>query len=448
MRFHVHVPALLLAAVVLGGPAKTKAADYDGRAVLAARQKIRTELATAVADGHLSRLDQYRILLEAREVLPPEDLPGLERTLNRLASAQQPSGPAHQRLLIADRAAGEETVAPGTPTPMPATKSQPPDGTMVSESPFVEEQPGDVSEMPMEEGMVEQGRHRGRLGLLSLRDEKTDEERSLNFEFTTAVEAFKGPLDFADFNGNFGFELGVNGAVPLLPRMGLGLQAGANVVLSDFHGFEVYDYGPNAVGSRTQEFTSVGLFQRVPWRDGSLAWGFTYDWLFDHYYDNFTFTQWRIKLAWEANPWNEFGGWATLRERGDTGAIDSQIIGTFSNLHFRPLEQGNWYWRHTWCNEVSLTGRLGFAQFPGAVITGVDGKVPISPRLALTSSFAYVIPSGKGVAAAALPGAAEFWNVSMGLEFVPGGFRRCSPNRFAPLLPVADNGTMMIKEHP
>jgi hypothetical protein len=451
MRFHVYVPALLLAAVVLGGPANTKAADRDDRAVLAARQRIRTELATAVADGHLSRLDQYRILLDAREVLPPEDLPGLERTLNRLASAQQPSGPGGQRLLIADKATGEETVAPGTLTPLtpsPAAKSPAPDGTMVSESPFVEEQSGDVSEMSMDSGMVEQGRHRGRLDLLSLRDDKTDEDRSLNLEISTGVEAFKGPLDFADFNGNFGIELGVNGGVPLLPRMGLGLQAGANVVLSDFHGFEAYDYGNNPVGSRSQDFASAGLFQRVPWRDGTLAWGFTYDWLSDHYYHDFVFTQWRVKLAWEVNRWNELGAWAALRDRGDTGSIDSQIIGTFDNLHFRPLEQYNWYWRHTWCNEVSLTGRLGFAQFPGAVITGVEGKVPISPRLALTSSFTYVMPSGGGVAEATLPGAAEFWNVSMGLEFVPGGFRRCSPSRFAPLLPVADNGTMMIKEVP
>ena len=214
MRFQLSVPALLLAAVVLAGPAETKAADYDGRAVLAARQKIRTELATAVAEGHLSRLDQYHILLEAREILPPEDLPGLESTLNRLASAQQPSGPAHQRLLIADRAAGEETVAPGTPIPMPATKSQPPDGTVVSESPFVEEQPGDACQMPMEEGMVEQGRHRGRLDLLSLRDEKTDEERSLYLEFSTAVDAFKGPLDFAGFNGNFGYDWGERRRTP------------------------------------------------------------------------------------------------------------------------------------------------------------------------------------------------------------------------------------------
>jgi hypothetical protein len=305
----------------------------------------------------------------------------------------------------------------------------------------VEEQPGDVSEMPLGDECGGSCPRCGRHGLGPLRDEGPDEDRWLDIEFNLGVEAFKGPMDVQDVNGNFGTILGLNGGVPLLPRTGLGFQAGANVVMSDYHGF-VY----NTQGSRSQDFISYGLFQRIPLRQGSLDWAFTNDWLFDHYYANFAFTQWRVKLAWEANPWNEFGGWATLRDRGDSATLGQET------LHFRPLEQGTWYWRHTWCNDVSLMARLGMAESPGAVVTGVDTRVPISPRLALTSSFTYVIPSSAGVNAAdalfGRGGAAEFWNLSMGLEFVPGGVRHCRTDRFAPVLPVADNGTMMIRGGP
>jgi hypothetical protein len=85
------------------------------------------------------------------------------------------------------------------------------------------------------------------------------------------------------------------------------------------------------------------------------------------------------------------------------------------------------------------------AQAPNSVIVGMDGLVPISPRLALTSTFSYISPSARG----GQPGQSqEIWNVAVGLEFALGGFRRCPANRFAPLLPVADNGTMAIREVP
>jgi hypothetical protein len=40
----------------------------------------------------------------------------------------------------------------------------------------------------------------------------------------------------------------------------------------------------------------------------------------------------------------------------------------------------------------------------------------------------------------------EIWNVSIGLEWVPGGFRRCGLDRFRPFIPVADNGSFAIRQ--
>ena len=58
------------------------------------RQKIREELSAALAKGYLTRMDQYRILLHAKDVLTPDDLHGLEQTLNRIATraSSRPSG--------------------------------------------------------------------------------------------------------------------------------------------------------------------------------------------------------------------------------------------------------------------------------------------------------------------------------------------------------------------
>jgi hypothetical protein len=425
--------------MVLTAVAKTSGADYDARTILAGRQKIRTELATATEDGHLTRIDQYRILLHAREVLPPEDLPGLERTLDRLASAQEPSGLRSKRFFVGQIPTGAEVVPPGKPSASPDIKYQEPDGKVVPQSPFIEEQPGDVSEpCPDDEGPCGCPLRSGRFGGLRLQGDTPDGCRLLNLDFASSVEGFKGPMDLEDLNGDFGLGLGLNAGMPLFRRLGVGLQVGTKEILCDFKG-TVY----TGAGTRNQDFTSFGLFQRIPYGEGSLDWGFTYDWLFDSYYSAFTFTQWRVKLAWEMNPWNEVGGWAAIRERGDSANLnegENQLP-----VHFRPMSQGDFYWRHTWCNDVSLTGRLGLAQDPGEVVFGLDACVPLSPRLALTSSFTYILPNIPGGEAGQ---SAEVWNISMGLEFVPGGFGHGPAARFAPLMPVADNGSMAIRSVP
>ena len=36
--------------------------------------------------------------------------------------------------------------------------------------------------------------------------------------------------------------------------------------------------------------------------------------------------------------------------------------------------------------------------------------------------------------------------MTVGIEIVPSGFRRNAANRFTPLFPVADNGTLLLRE--
>jgi hypothetical protein len=222
--------------------------------------------------------------------------------------------------------------------------------------------------------------------------------------------------------------------VPVAPRMGVGLQGGISAVLSDFHGTPFTN-----AGSRTQEFVTVGLFDRLPFGCGkSLNWGFAYDWLQDDYFALLRFGQWRVKLAFEFSPWDEVGGWAAIPDHGDSGTFENPPS---DFLHFTPLAQGSVYWRHTWANEVSLTGRFGVAEEPGEFVFGADGRAPISRCLSLTGGFTYILPSARG----GLGGQSEeIWNVSVGLEFIPAG-NPCIRNRFSPLLPVADNGSFAVR---
>ena len=88
MRFVYCFLAALLLASGMGGVASAGTPDQDPRLAVLGRQKIREELSAALAKGYLTRMDQYHLLVHAKEVLSTEDLRGFERTLDRLASEQ------------------------------------------------------------------------------------------------------------------------------------------------------------------------------------------------------------------------------------------------------------------------------------------------------------------------------------------------------------------------
>lgn len=263
--------------------------------------------------------------------------------------------------------------------------------------------------------------------------------RLANLSLWSGVDGFKGPMDLDNINGNFGIDFGINAGIPLARRLGIGMQLGADIVLSDFHGTVYTD-----TGSRTQVFSSIGLFQRISTVDGTFVWGFTHDWLYDDYYATLNFGQWRLKAGWEINLCNEVGIWAAIRDRGDSSVVNLEPVGGGTlDVTFRPLNQGNLYWTHRWCSDATTTARFGLAEQPGSFIFGLDGRSPLTPRLALIGGFTYISPSSS-------PGfsgqSEEFWSLSFGMEFVPGGFRRGAAARFTPVLPVANNGTMVVRE--
>lgn len=202
--------------------------------------------------------------------------------------------------------------------------------------------------------------------------------------------------------------------------------------------------------SREQIFTTIGMFQRITGEQGAFTWGFAYDWLFDNYFSDFNFGQWRVKAAWEFNPCNEIGIQASLPEHGSTGSIYDFTTAAYDQFTFRPIAQGSLYWKHTWCNDASLAGRLGLAERPGSIVFGADGRMPLTKNLALTSTFSYIMPNAAAGPNTSFEGSGqgqEIWNVSVGIEFVLGGRRGCGcATGCLPFLPVADNGSLAVHQ--
>ncbi|MGA2034609.1 MAG: DUF4148 domain-containing protein [Thermoguttaceae bacterium] len=441
--------AALAAALVWGEARQGGTAEIEGRAALAGRQQIRAELAAAMADGYLSRQEQYTILLHAKEVLSTDDLHGLERTLDRLAAASDRGGGGdHSIPSVDDRlvAGGARRVGYESSQPNPSAAGlnyEEPDGAVIPANPYQQAGPRPVpspyGDMP---GSFSDGEVFSNDGCMVEEMESRCRHSFLNVDVFSSVDAFKGPIDLNEINhdGNFGFRVGVNGAIPIVSSKGLGFQVGTSELLSDFKGTPL-----TGSEDRDQRFTTAGFFQRIPTPRGSFGYGFVYDWLRDNYYTKLKFGQWRVKLAWEKGPCDELGIWAAIPDHGASGDVFviSPITGEYVPVpvRFRPEAQGSIYWRHTWWHDISTTSWLGVAQRPGEFVFGSDAKIPISPRLSLVGTASYILPNAAGIDGQN----DEMWNVGVGIEFVPGG-RGCCHSQFAPFMPVADNGSFATRQ--
>ncbi len=276
--------------------------------------------------------------------------------------------------------------------------------------------------------------------------------RWFNVDVFSSVDAFKGPVDVDNGNGNFGMTAGCQyrradrfpaWAWPSRPEPRWNRQR------SERHELRPQCHDRATATSREQVFTTVGMFQRITREEGAFTWGFAYDWLFDNYYSDFHFGQWRVKGAWEFDPCNEIGIQASVPEHGSTGSIFDFVINDYDHFDFKPIAQGYLYWKHTWSNDASLTGRIGVAERPGEFVFGATGRVPLTENLALTSDFSYIMPNASGGPNLSNEGSAqaqEIWNVSVGIEFVLGGFGRGSAARCQPFLPLADNGSLAVRQ--
>ena len=248
-------------------------------------------------------------------------------------------------------------------------------------------------------------------------------------------EGSKQPQDFG-VNAHFGGRSHINWGMPILEDVGLGLQMGT-AINATANAVQVNDRLIDN-SSRTQSFTTVGLFQRT---DAGLVWGLGYDFLYQEYYDNFTLGQYRGRLGWQTSSANEFGVQAAIRDNNDAGQYGATTV------LLRPITQGSVYGRHTWKNQAAIGCWVGVAEghseanvlgdYPPqdeCLVFGSDLFVPLGNYVAMFGESNFMTPVDTGAVDAYL-----------GFEFFPwGGARLARRNPFAPVLPVANNTSMTV----
>jgi hypothetical protein len=249
-----------------------------------------------------------------------------------------------------------------------------------------------------------------------------------NFSLFGGVHAFKSSPD-QGVNGNFGFHEGINWAIPLLERCGVGVQAGAQGVHSNFSGTTALD------DSRGQMFGTAGLFYRPECMLG-LQGGAVIDYLADDLQEDRNVTQLRAEISLLGHCGHEFGAWTAMSTGEDSGTTGAQQ-GTWQATDMFAL-----FYRHRFCNGTLLRGWGGFTSDDEGLIGG-DAQLPITMRWSLASAFNYRIPSEETRLAEARE---EGWGVSVSLVWNLG-YDDCESrsNRYRPLFSVADNTTFMLR---
>lgn len=268
-----------------------------------------------------------------------------------------------------------------------------------------------------------------------------DCSRDSCWEWTDSLELFAGldgskqPQDFG-VNAQFGGRFSANWAVPI-PQSGLGFQIGTAVSQTD-HAVAVTK-AIEGSSSRTQSFTTVGVFQRT---ESGWTWAIVDDFLYQEDYDSTTLMQLRGRIGYDLNGMDEVGvfGMAPL-----IGA-DSDWAG--NSVHLRPLAQGSLFWRHTWESGGQTTCWLGISDRHGRAnaalgdrsdagivpVFGSDLHLPLNDRWAIYGEANFVMPPDTGTVDAFL-----------GFAYYPGGGAKLWRRRYgSPVLPVAGSPSMSV----
>lgn len=267
-----------------------------------------------------------------------------------------------------------------------------------------------------------------------IQNETRNESVLDNLSVFLGLDASRQPQDLG-INANFGSYMSGNLGIPLVPEWGLGAQLGMGVTLSKA-GVKVLRV-VEGTRNRTQWFTTVGLFKR------SESWyaGVGYDFQVADYYDRIEAGQVRSEIGTRIDDQNEIGLWGTLAADGDRVRILD------ADFKVRPMSQINLFWNHRWKFGAETRLWLGVAGQHGTDIVllrdthrtdpsitfGLQVFVPLNDRLALFGQGNFVTPSDTGTLDAYL-----------GFAYFFGGAREHRTNRYAPVLPVANNPTFAL----
>ncbi len=401
---------------MLLGIAREASAQNAGRMSVVNRNRVRAMMNAAESDGWVTAQERRSILASARNTLSGAEYISLETRLRMQAPALASSQNA---ISTADANLRSMLTQPSSKSSRPIEFASMSDGGKA----ITHREDG----TPVDTGCD------GSWATPDFCDEDVGWQGNCwdNVSFFTGIDAFKGPMDLDNRNGNFGARYGVNAGFPLLELKNIGIQIGTAGVTSNFHGTQF-----TGSRARTQNFTTVGFFQRYPNMAPRMSWGAAYDWLTDDYYSNIKLGQWRVKLAYDITCDSQIGLWACIPDHGDDIIISGQLN------NFRPITQVNAYYRRYFDTGMTSTFWIGGADEPGSLILGAHTAVPVLQRVSLYGGFQCIFPGSSGVVGQD----EEMWNVAVGLSVTVGpcgnGGR---PALYRPFFDVADNSIFSVR---
>lgn len=229
---------------------------------------------------------------------------------------------------------------------------------------------------------------------------------------------------------SFGFQGGFNFGLPLC-KITCGLfsgQIGMRFVTTNFNGNEF------SADDRNQTYLTWGFFRRV---DYGLQAGIVVDHLREEWITTIDLTQLRGDVGWVYPNGSTLGFRYAANLDDDTTIAENLFQSTRDNYRFyaRRMAQSGGYGE----------GFLGWTD-NSQTILGLDYDLPVRERMAMQAGFTYFlgeegVPAGSNQAGG---NAQDAFNIYVGFVLRPRG---TSYYRFydRPLMPVADNGTMLIK---
>ena len=234
-------------------------------------------------------------------------------------------------------------------------------------------------------------------------------------------------------DSSFGVFGGFNLGVPLC-RLTCGIlsgQIGVRHISSDFDGNNF------STNSRNQTFFTAGVFRRV---DYGLQIGVVADVLREDWFTTTQTVQIRGDFAWVYPGGSAFGFRFTDGLEDDTS--DGIINGTqFTDLRTSTIDTYRFYYRQGVSSGGYYEVSAGFAD-EDAYLIAFDHDVPVNQTLSIRSNLTYYSGEDLAINTPFATEGNEAWNVSVGFVWRPSG-RRDSYD--APLLPVADNGTFILR---
>jgi hypothetical protein len=264
------------------------------------------------------------------------------------------------------------------------------------------------------------------------------------FDAFVGVQSFSGPINFAgtatnriahDGTASFGFHEGFNHGrnMPWMFGGEISGQLGFRAAQSNFAGAEFTD------ANQSQLFLTAGLFRRV---DYGFQGGVVYDYRHDDWYYKADLGQIRGELSYRTDHHTEFGYmFAASVNRTTATATINDHVNPLATVNFiaETVDQNRIFGRYHFGPTATAEIFVGWTD-ESETLFGGQMDVPLSSHVGLSTGFTWLAPN----AAETIDQQRESWNCFVSLVWRPVGNRNCF-DYHVPLLPTADNGSMMVR---